>query len=99
MTGAKRQWWWLLGGCLVLAVGVVLMSPLTDGEACSGVAYGPDAASVEAAGDACVESLNAGQRIWTIGAVLLLIGLATVAYDVGHRRGRRAGHMDVEEHP
>jgi hypothetical protein len=46
-----------------------------------------------------VESLNAGQRIWTIGAVLLLIGLATVAYDVGHRRGRRAGHMDVEEHP
>ncbi len=95
MTGAKRGGGWLVGGLLVLAVGVVLVSPLTGGVACSEVAYGPDAASVEAAGDACVESLNAAQRTWTIGAVLLLVGLATVAYDVGHRRGRRAGHRDV----
>ena len=99
MTGATRKWWWLVGGCLMMAVGIGLMSPLGTGLGCSAGGFGSDVASAEAsaqaAANACVESLNAAERNWWIGAALLLVGLATVAYDIGHRRGRRAGHKDV----
>ena len=90
VTGAKRTWWWLVGGGLMMASGIVLM--VTVGAVgCSAGGFESDG-SLDAAVAACEESINAAQRNWTVGLVLLLVGLAVVAYDVGYRRGHRSGH-------
>jgi hypothetical protein len=93
MTGAIRNWWWLVGGALAMAVGVVLIATVGAVGTCSdfGVLYEGSAVPPVTP---CQESIDTAQRNWIVGSALLLVGLATVAYDVGYRRGHRASSRD-----
>jgi hypothetical protein len=90
MTGAIRNWWWLVGGALAMAVAVVLIATVGVVGSCADLYYGTSVPSVSP----CQESLDAAQRNGILGSALLLGGLTTVAYGFGYRRGRRAERSD-----
>ncbi len=90
MTGAIRSWWWLVGGGLAMAVAVVLIATVGVVGSCADLYYGSSIPSVSP----CQERLDAAQRNWILGSVLLLGGLTTVAYGFGYRRGRRTSRKD-----
>lgn len=89
MTGAMREamrdWWWLVVGGVAVMLAVALIATVGVVDTCADLFYGTSVPSVSP----CQDRMDAAQRTWIVGTVLLLIGLATVAYGVGYRRGRR----------
>ena len=91
MTGVVRKWAWLFG-VAAMAVGVVLIVTVGAVGTCYGSIVVPDGSTMPP--NPCLDSANAAQRNWILGEVLLLLGLATVAYVVGFKRGQRIGGRD-----
>ena len=69
-----------------MVVAVALIATVGVVGSCADLYYGTSVPSKSP----CQESLDAAQRNWILGSALLLGGLATVAFGLGHPRGRQA---------
>lgn len=91
MTGVIRGYWWLALGILIAAVGLLIRIGVPDFIAdCSqvvAVSGGYTLAQDVPSSPDCLDAAAAARRTAAIGWLLMMAGVAVVAFGLGHRRG------------